>query len=111
MNISDFISEEEFNEILKKAEEKECFEFSKEINIKGNFYNLTIHGSFDYKNNYHIFPDFNYNYKDKAHSSGRSIGGGSLVVDCSNWDNFKQGFEERLKKYPDYEENVQISLF
>lgn len=110
MNISDFISEEEFNEILKKAEKKECFEFNKEINIKGNFYELTIRGGFNYKNNYHIYPGFNYSYKDNSYS-GRSIGGGSLVVDCSNWDNFKQEFEERLKKYPDYEETAQISLF
>lgn len=109
MKVSDFIEKADFNEMLTKVASEECFDYEKNHREKGNSYRFSIRGCFDYKNSYRIFPSFDYNYKDEKY--GRQVGGGSLIVNCSNWDSFKQDFEKRLQEYPDYEETEQISLF
>lgn len=109
MNITDFISEAEFNTIMQQASEKEPFKFERNVKTKQNWYCLSIHCGFDYRNKYNIWPNFDYNYNDKKY--GRQIGGGSLIVDLSNWEQFKNDFEAELKKYPDYSEPAQISFF
>ena len=109
MNVSDFISEAEFNEILQRAEKKEAFEVERSFKVNGNWYCFNIRCGFDYYNQYNIWPHFDYNYSDKKY--GRQIGGGSFSVDCSNWNSFKSDFESGIKKYPDYREPEQLSFF
>ncbi len=109
MNISDFISEAEFNEIMQRAADKEPFKFERSVKVKGNWYRFKVRCDFDYQNKYNIWPHFDYNYKDEKY--GRQIGGGSLIIDLSDWEKFKRGFEKNLKRYPDYSEPAQISFF
>lgn len=111
MNVSDFITEGEFNLMIEKCKSREPFEIEKVVKCKNNQYLLNmrgfVNGNFD--DEFWFVSDVDYSY---AEDGQPHRGGGTLTLDdCYEWADFEDRLRARIRKYPDYTEVEQLSLF
>lgn len=112
----DFFTEEQFNEIKQRIAKEEIFgitdtPFKKEVRINGNTYKLEVHASVNYEGKYYVSGLHDYNFKSTYLTDGRDVGGGTYTPDMTDYQAFKDGLNKLLKKFPDYEEEAQLSLW
>lgn len=121
MNATSFLSEKEYGEIVQiitkpLAEAEDIQRIRKTVKEQGSEYEMTFHtGSLRsqyFKWKYCSFM-FSYRYKDKTFTDGYAIGGyqGLLYREEMSYQEWYETFNESLKKFPDYEEAIQLSLF
>lgn len=66
-----------------------------------------VNGNFD--DGFWFVSDVDYNFTE---NNRREQGGGTLTLhDCYEWTEFEDRLRARLKRFPDYTEVEQLSLF
>ena len=112
MNATDFISNAEYENICELYNNQEKIEYHKDVKRKNGKYELTIHHFWLDGKEYRASLWVDYNYKDsRGEGYGNCIGGGSGEFIPNDWEQFKAKLNERLKRFPDYDDTEQFSLF
>lgn len=123
MNATDFISKSEYEELKAKADKQEDFNWKRELKINGSTYQITIQGMHHMSwkqgctdRDYHIFLDELYNVKawkrpELDQWQGMGGGGGCAFDMLDSYEKCKDEINRTLKKFPDYDELEQITLF
>ena len=111
MNANDFITVFEYEDIKNKVENKEPFDFKKSIKVNNNKYDLGISGRWHTSwqpdcddEVYSTFMDFDYR------GSEIGIGGSGSSVDFESFEELREEINMRLKPFPEFEANEQLSF-
>lgn len=112
MNVSDFITKLDFDELMKSFESHEAVDKQIQHKENGNVYTLHLSLRFNtYSKEFWFTSYLNYNYYNDTYKH-RSVGGGTLTLnDVFNWEEFKNRLDDRLRQFPDYSSQEQLTLF
>lgn len=113
MNATDFINKSEYEEICKLYHKQADIDYRKSVKREMGKYDLSIHNFWYDGKVYKMSVWLDYNHKDsRGELYGNSIGGGDVCNFIANdYEAFKTRLNERLKKFPDYDELEQMTLF
>lgn len=106
MTADDFFSRSDFDEFRRAIEADEDWYKEKEIRVGGRYYSISLRVRKGSK-----FNPFGHEMHRFSENGVENIGGGSLSIRTDSYDAFRDGINQRLKRFPDYSQEAQVTWF
>lgn len=106
MTADDFFSRSDFDELRRAVEADEDWHKEKEVSFGSRFYSIGLRVRKGSK-----FNPFGHEMHRFRENGVENIGGGSLRLSMSSFESFRDEINQRLKRFPDYSQEAQITWF